>query len=352
MSILTIPKELQVHIIGLLPVRERLRLSETCHGLRDVVRDPSLWKKLVLSFHMIMDRNKACRDHVARCSHLRELVITYHPSWRSFRSDKIMSVVMKAKNILTLTTLSVGSLDLSNSSFKKISKLTQLTKLDIYANSIKSDGFSTLANLTKLRSLKISALDDGYNGHATSKDVVDVFSILKQLEEIDIRSCWSHLGDEVIESLVRNNPNLQVVKINTYGYFFQVQDPKISSQSLNFIAENCPQLTHIEIGSHRVFKNADIIDLISKCSKLKHANFEKTQIEDSSLARLALGCPDLEYLKLSGCHEITGNGIEAFLKKASQAKLKHLDIRGCGFPPSFMERLKQKHPKIDFVMES
>ena len=154
-----------------------------------------------------------------------------------------------------------------------------------------------------------------------------------------------YLKDEVIESLVKNNKKLHVLKINTYAY----QDPNLSSKSLNFIAANCPQLTHIEIGGHRVFKNADFIDLISKCSKLKHANFEYTQIEDSALAKLALGCPDLELLKLLECHEITEQGIEAFLQTASQAKLKHLDIRVFGNRRVFAERLKQEHPKIRIV---
>ena len=132
MSILTIPKELQLHIIGLLPVREWLRLSETCHGLRDLVRDPSLWKKLVLCSDMIKNKTKACRDHVARCSNLRELIIIY--TSYGFRSDHIMSVVMKGKK--TLTALTLDRFDLSNSSFKQISKLTQLTELDFNASQV------------------------------------------------------------------------------------------------------------------------------------------------------------------------------------------------------------------------
>ena len=341
MSILAIPKELQVYIIGLLPVRERLRLSETCHGLRDLVRDPSLWKKLVLCSDMTKNKTKACRDHVARCSNLRELIIIYS-SYR-FRSDHIMSVVMKAKK--TLTALVIDRLELSNSAFKQISKLTQLTELDFNANRIKSDGFSSLANLPKLRSLKISNLHDWYYGHITSKDIVEVFSTLKQLEDVEMVSSLYHLKDEVIESLVKNNPRIRLLKINIPSY----QDSKLSRRSLNIIAENCPQLTHIDIGGHCVFQDADIIDLISKCSKLKHANFETTQIEDSSLARLAFDCPDLEHLCLSDCFWITGQGIEVFLETATQAKLKHLDIRYCGLSRQFVKRLKEDHQKIHIV---
>ena len=123
MSILTIPKELQLHIIGLLPVIDQLKLSETCHGLKDQVRDPSLWKKLVLDYDMIKNNNEACRKHVARCSKLKELCIIQPCPWDApgaVRSDKIMSVVMKAKR--TLTTLSIDRIALSNSSFKQDQK--------------------------------------------------------------------------------------------------------------------------------------------------------------------------------------------------------------------------------------
>ena len=116
LSIQTIPKELQHHIVGLLSIKDRLRLSETCHGLKDVVRDPSLWKKLVLSYEEIKNNTKACMDHVARCSKLQELRIFMKQKER-IRSDKIMMVVMKAKT--TLTTLLIGDLALSDASLKK-----------------------------------------------------------------------------------------------------------------------------------------------------------------------------------------------------------------------------------------
>ena len=75
----------------------------------------------------------------------------------------------------------------------------------------------------------------------------------------------------------------------------------------------------------------------------------------SALARLANDCPDLEDLNLSRCVLIKSAGIEAFLDKASKAKLKHLDIRNCGafdtedYGGSIADRFKQKYPHIDIV---
>ena len=158
MSLLSLPRELQLHILGLLPVRDLLRLSETCRSLKDLARDPSLWKQLVLSYKNIKNNTKACREHVARCSKLKELSIVLPKIYQGYiRSEKIMSVVMKAKS--TLTTLSFDKFKLADSSFKQISQITNLTKLEINVLKLKSDGLKNL-NLSNLRSLKICNLRD------------------------------------------------------------------------------------------------------------------------------------------------------------------------------------------------
>ena len=258
-----------------------------------------------------------------------------------------MSVVMKAKR--TLTTLSIDGIALSNSSFKQISQITQLTKLDIHVGQMKTGGFSDLANLSQLRSLKISS----FLNIGTLNDVVDFFAILNQLEEVEINSSC-YLKDDVIKSLVENNPALHNLKINILHPEWEF--PQLTGKSLNLIADNCPQLTHIDISKLLVFKNADIINLVSKCPKLKHVNFGYTGIKDDALARLARDCPELEHLNIKGCANITEQGIEEFLQTASKAKLKDIDIRDCGdFLPSFPEfvkRIVQEHQHINIVYQT
>ena len=356
MSILTIPKELQLHIIGLLHEPDKLRLSETCHGLKDLVRDPSLWKKLVLCYKRIRDNTEECKDHVARCSKLRDLYIcACILPWNNtenyegrIRSDKIMKVVMKAKS--SIKTLTVRKFRLSNSSFKQFSQLTQLTHLNINARNIKSDGIAGLAKLSELRSLKMYNFRHGHfiwSSHL--KSLEDVFSILKKLEVVEMRN-YDQLSDKAIENLVVNNPNLHHLDINSTSYSI----PKLTSKTLSIIADNCPQITHIDIGHLAVFTNDDLIVFASKCSKLKYANFEDTRIEDSALERLANDCPNLEHLKLSKCFEITEQGTEAFLNKAAQAQLKCLDIHDCHFlrhdkNGSIPDRFEAAHAHIDVV---
>ena len=129
MSIVTAPREIQLIIFGQLKVLDLVRVSETCHRLKDVARDPSLWKKLTLTYKRIKNKTEACKSHVSRCSSLREIVITGEES--AIRSNKIMTVVMKAKNTLTSINLSPSFAGLSNSSFEKIGEMTQLTHLAV-----------------------------------------------------------------------------------------------------------------------------------------------------------------------------------------------------------------------------
>ena len=98
MSLESIPKELQLQIFSLLSNSDLSSLSLTCRRLKDAARDPALWRKLTLEYERIKDNTQACRDHVSRCTSLREIVIT--GEW-DVRSDKIMSVVMKAKGTLS-----------------------------------------------------------------------------------------------------------------------------------------------------------------------------------------------------------------------------------------------------------
>ena len=99
MSLESVPKELQLRILSLLSYSDLSRVSLACRRLRDAARDPTLWRKLTLEYERIKDSTQACREHVSRCTSLREIVIT--GEWE-VRSDKIMSVVMKAKRTLNV----------------------------------------------------------------------------------------------------------------------------------------------------------------------------------------------------------------------------------------------------------
>jgi len=297
MSIVTIPREIQLLILGQLKVSDLVKVSETCHRLKDVARDPSLWRQITLTYQKIKNNTEACRNHVSRCSSLREISITGEE--KSIRSDKIMAVVTKAnKNTLTSIILSPSFAGLSNSSFERIANMTKLTHLAVGGSKLKLDGIANLACLTELKSLKVPGIIDW--NYAPMTVLVNLFSQLKKLEQVEIIMDRRYPSDEVVESLVNNNPNLHHLDISTSG-FLPPQNAALSSKSLILIADSFPKLTYIGIGHLTMFSSNDIRQLVTKCPKLKHANFEKTCVDDTALALMAQNCPDLEYLNISGC---------------------------------------------------
>ena len=236
MSIVSIPKELLLQIFGHLSYTELSRVSLTCRRLKDVSRDPALWRNLTLEYERIKSNTQACRDHVSRCSSLKEIAVT-GGDWRRgmVNSVKVMSVILKAKHTLTSIVLSSS---LSNPSLKQISMMTQLTKLAFHGDQVKADGIANLASLTELRSLKLPKYQALLSeGEAYMNALVNLFTHLKKLEEVDISTY--RLSDEVVESLVMNNPNLRHLNIS--------HSTHLTTRTAKILAENCHQLTHLDI---------------------------------------------------------------------------------------------------------
>ena len=318
MNILTTPREIQLMIFGYLKVADILRVSETCHRLKDVARDPCLWKKLTLTYEKIKNKNEACRNHVSRCSSLKEIFITGEET--VIRSDKLMAVVMKAKNNLTSLKLSQSFL-LSYTSFKKIGDMIQLTHLDVGGGKLGPEGIASLAWLTELRSFKVPGItSENFNQICDTTRVKllkmmvalrDLFRILKKLEVVEIKTDSDYPSDQVLMHLVRNNPNLHHVDISTSRPLSTRNMEELSCGSLSLLANKCPQLTYIGIGNLTMFSSSSITQLVTNCPKLKHANFKNTKIDDTALAMMSTNCPDMEYLNISGCRSVTEDGLQA-----------------------------------------
>ena len=166
--------------------------------------------------------------------------------------------------------------------------------------------------------------------------LVDLFSTLKKLEVVEIKTDWDYPSDLVVESLVNNNPNLHHLDISTSSPYILIRDSdELSSRSLILLAEKCPQLTHIGIGYLTMFSSFSITKLVTNCPKLKHANFEETMVDNTALAKMSTNCLDLEYLKISNCTSITQGGLERFVYPAYAANLKCLDISNDYYSPIF-----------------
>ena len=172
---------------------------------------------------------------------------------------------------------------------------------------------------------------------------MNLFVHLKKLEEVDIK--MNRLSDEVVESLVVNNPNLRHLDISSTSY----RSDSLSTRSATTIAENCHQLTYIEIENCSGFSSNDIQNLITACPKLKHASFGWTNIDDIALGLLSHNCPELEHLSLASCGNVSEQGVEGFISVA--LKLKYLDIRRFYTLWNIVEAAEQNYPHIKIRFE-
>mgnify|MGYP001452761664 CR=1 FL=1 len=123
-----------------------------------------------------------------------------------------MAVLMKAKTSLTSINLSPSFAGLSNSSFKKIGEMTQLTHLAVGGGKLEPGGISALASLTELKTLKIPDIG-AHSYDIPMAKLVDLFSKLKKLEKVEIKMEDNCPSDEVVKSLLNNNPNLHHLDI-------------------------------------------------------------------------------------------------------------------------------------------
>ena len=159
-------------------------------------------------------------------------------------------------------------------------------------------------------------------------------------------------------SLINNSPNLHHLDITPLhpGLSFG-HDPipfslphfvfaKLSSESLNLIANKCPQLTHIGIGHLRSLSDTSIIKLVTNCPKLKHANFADTCFNDTALDMMSENCPNLEYLNIARCWRVTEEALERFANSSMVANLKLLCVSSWD---DSLERLKQNLPNVKII---
>ena len=151
----------------------------------------------------------------------------------------------------------------------------------------------------------------------------------------------------VAKSLVNNNPNL---------HHLEIKDT--CSASLIYIAKKCPQLTHIAIGHWSYVSEDSITKLVSSCPKLKYAKFEENNFNDTALGMMSRTCPDLEYLEIIGCPNISKEALWRFANPATAVNLRHLClgkcyISKCSYSCSsrLLDRIKQNLPNVKISID-
>ena len=211
-NLANLPDEVLLMIFSFLSKSDLVSLSQTCHGLKHVTRDPSLWTELSLKYEAIKKSTWACRELVSRCTMLKHLTITparHEPD--DTDSAKVMSVVEKRKDTLTYLKVENGK-GFYNSAMTWIIEMTNLRHLEMSGLRLESSG---LTNLTELQEFLIQPCLLNFPTHHRMIEKINLpitaiehfASSMKKLRILKI----PYLEITQVYALVKNNPHLEQV---------------------------------------------------------------------------------------------------------------------------------------------
>ena len=129
-----LPDEMVLIILLHLPQKDLVTVSLINRRFRDISRDDSLWKDLILDYEDIMQNTDICRKLVERCKKLESLKITNklrpYPYY-SLRSQNSMSVTLMSVVILAKRSLKRLDVDSSIQNWTDVAlaKLGQMGEL-------------------------------------------------------------------------------------------------------------------------------------------------------------------------------------------------------------------------------
>ena len=200
-----LPTEVLLMIFSLLSKSELVSISQTCHGLKQVARDPSLWTEIILKYEAIRQHTWACRNLIGRCTMLKHLTIT--STRTDIDSAKVISVVMKRKDTLTYLKID-NDKGLHNSAMNELSRMTNIRHLVMGGERLESNGLSLLTNLTELQEFLM--LTSPYTPRKTPVPITSIehfASCMKNLRILKIPG----LTVAQVAALVKNYPQLEQV---------------------------------------------------------------------------------------------------------------------------------------------
>ena len=173
----------------------------------------------------------------------------------------------------------------------------------------------------QLTSLKLSHCDN-----ITDVSVIGISIGCQQLKSINLQSCRNITDTSVIE-ITKGCPQLTSINLS---HKWNEAPLNITSASVSVIAKRCPKLTSIVL-----WFNLDIdleksgIELARGCPQLTSITFVECRITDAVLIEFALRCPHLTAVNLNCCcgpDGVTDEGVIALAQSRSGPNLIEIDL--------------------------
>ncbi|XP_065829273.1 F-box and leucine-rich repeat protein 13-like [Oscarella lobularis] len=131
----------------------------------------------------------------------------------------------------------------------------------------------------------------------------------------------NYVFDKVLSNFIQKyRPS--IVRINLRGCHM------LTSKSLKHIGE-CKNIQDLNLSECQAVDEDVIRSITSNCGNLLYLNLAYCQVTDAMLRTLTKGCPNLQYLSLAYSTTFTSQGLHYFTTSKGCRKLTYADVSGC-----------------------
>jgi hypothetical protein len=155
------------------------------------------------------------------------------------------------------------------------------------------------------------------------------------LEELNLSDLYQILDDNLLISIANSCPKLKKLYVSK-GYDITNYGVKMILKKCTHLEYlklvNCPKINHEALDTRYIEEMSIMSDNISHDLNLRYLNVSYCRImEDNFVKKVADNCPFLEELHISGCQNISDEGMKYLVSGRAwkDQRIKVLDISGC-----------------------
>jgi hypothetical protein len=216
----------------------------------------------------------------------------------------------------------------------KLSAVKQLERLSLNVEPIKDDDLRFLAALPHLNSVEVNAggpdENAGRKGPGLTDRCAEHLSRVVGLETLSIHDAGDGFSDRFVDLLTAGTKKLQWLDLDA---------PSLTDESLRFLAERCPRLEHLMLGTEHLTDEG--VRHLWQLENLRFLWLSSPKVTAKAVARI----PGVRSVVLDGC-DVSDQGAETF---ANLRDLERLVLYG----PQFTDEqfgLFRDHPSLEEII--